>query len=49
MADECKYYTYKEGDYHCLLVSRDVNGDWVHRFCWGYHCSECPFYKEKIG
>lgn len=51
MAEECAYYYYDNG-YSCSL-KRDKEGnssidhDTVKSFCWGYHYSECPRYKNK--
>lgn len=52
-ADECVYYYYDSG-YSCALKrekegNSSVDSDIVHRYCWGYHYSECPRYKEKDG
>lgn len=58
MAEECQYYHNDGGwwgyGYTCLLKQaegkdRKVDDDWVHKFCWGYHYSECPFYQAKHG
>lgn len=48
MPEECVCYTFKEGDYHCTLMKKDVDRDWVHKYCWNYGYSDCPFYKEKM-
>ena len=50
-SDECAYYYYDSG-YSCALKREkegrsSIDSDTVHRYCWGYHYSECPRYKEK--
>ena len=48
-SDECSYYYYESG--YCCALKREKEGranidsDIVHRYCWGYHYSECPRYK----
>ena len=51
MAEECEFYYY-DRDYCCRLLKnsdRDyvVDSDWVHRYCWGYNYSDCPYYQNK--
>ena len=51
MAEECKFYYYDNG-YSCSLKrekegNSSIDGDTVHRYCWGYHYEECPRYKAQ--
>lgn len=51
MKDECEYYFYDSG--YCCNVKREnredssIDDDTVKKYCWGYHKSECPLYKDK--
>lgn len=50
-SDECAYYYYDSG-YSCALKrdkegSSSIDSDTVHSYCWGYHYSECPRYKDR--
>ena len=52
-SDECVYYYYDSG-YSCALRREkegysSIDDDTVHRYCWGYHYSECPRYKNRNG
>ena len=52
-SDECSYYYYDSG--YCCSLKREKEGrssidsDIVHRYCWGYHYSDCPLYKDRNG
>lgn len=41
----CPYYTFKDGDYHCLKQKADVNSDTYRRYCRDYNYDECEVYK----
>ena len=50
-SDECAYYYYDSG-YSCALKrdkegSSSIDSDTVHKYCWGYHYSDCPRYKDR--
>lgn len=50
-SDECAYYYYDSG-YCCKLKYEkegrsSIDHDTVKRYCWGYHYSECPRYKNR--
>lgn len=48
MAEECTYYCFKSGDYHCNKTGKDItDSSFVKRYCWNYGYSDCPFYKES--
>lgn len=49
-ADECKFYCFKEGDYHCNKVGKDIKDDSiVKKYCWNYGRNDCPVYNGKSG
>ena len=41
----CKFYTFKDGDYHCMKKREDVNSDWYYKYCRNYDYDDCPIYK----
>lgn len=41
----CKYYCFKDGDYHCCKCGEDVDDDWYFKFCRGWDFSDCAIYK----
>ena len=46
MAEECIFYCFKEGDYHCNKSDEDIlDVDFVKKYCWNYGYSDCPIYK----
>lgn len=46
MANECIYYCFKEGDYHCSNVNKDItDSGFVKKYCWNYGYGDCPIYK----
>ena len=50
-SDECTYYYYDSG-YSCALKrekegNSSIDHDTATRYCWGYHYSDCPRYKER--
>ena len=47
MAEECKYYCFKYGEYHCSLRDEDVDQDWVKRYCWNYGHDDCPWHEDS--
>ena len=54
-ADECRFYYYDRG-YCCMYLKMknnssnyEVDDDWVKRYCWGYHCDECPYFQMSKG
>lgn len=54
MAEECAYYYFDGSDYCCLYLKEKekkytLDRDWVHKYCWGYNYSDCPYYKESEG
>ncbi|MBE6976596.1 MAG: hypothetical protein E7439_05315 [Ruminococcaceae bacterium] len=51
MAEECKFYYYDNG-YSCALKREkegysSIDSDTVHKYCWGYHYSDCPRYRSN--
>ena len=50
-SDECSYYYYDNG--YCCSLKREKEGrssideDTVKKYCWGYHYSDCPRYKDR--
>lgn len=51
MPNECEFYFY-DRDYCCALLKHSnrryaVDSEWVHRYCWGYHYDDCPYYRNK--
>lgn len=51
MPNECEFYFY-DRDYCCALLKHSnrryvVDSDWAHRYCWGYHYDDCPYYRNK--
>ena len=50
-SDECSYYYYDSG--YCCSLKREKEGrseidqDTVEKYCWGYHYSDCPRYKNR--
>ncbi len=42
----CKYYTFKDGDYHCMKRGEDVSDDMYYKYCRNYDYDDCPYYKN---
>lgn len=43
----CAYYTFQDGDYHCVKQGKDVSSDIYWKFCRNYDYSDCPIYKSE--
>lgn len=43
----CPFYTFKDGDYHCIKQKKDVNSDIYYKYCRNYDYSDCPIYKNE--
>ena len=41
----CPYYTFKDGEYHCVKQHKDVNSDIYYKYCRNYDYDDCPIYK----
>lgn len=44
----CKYYVFKDGDYHCWKCEEDVESDWYYKYCRNYDYDDCPIYKGQM-
>lgn len=50
-SDECEFYYYDNG-YSCALKREkegrsSIDEDTVKKYCWNYHYSDCPRYKDR--